>query len=151
MGIYTYGKGFAKMTDIAVYDEKTLFPSILAVDFDGTLVTNEFPRIGEVNPEVWNAVKAYQDKGWKIILWTCRTDLMLQEAVEFCCERGLTFDAVNDNLKEVKEFYKGNTRKVFANLYIDDRNASLLIKGAEALPEFVSVDLIKHQEETNGA
>ena len=110
------------------YDEKKLFPSILAVDFDGTLVENQFPGIGKPDHVIAGAVRAYKDMGWKIILWTCRTDEMLQDAVDFCKEQlGIEFDAVNDNLPEVQQYFGGNTRKVFANLYWDDRNAVLCI------------------------
>ena len=110
------------------YDEKKLFPPILAVDFDGKLVENAFPGIGEPDHVIAGAVRAYQEMGWKIILWTCRTDEMLQDAVDFCKEQlGIEFDAVNDNLPEVQQYFGGNTRKVFANLYWDDRNAALFV------------------------
>lgn len=108
------------------YDEKKLFPLVLAVDFDGTLVENAFPGIGKFNDEVLAAVKAYKGMGWKIILWSCRTDEMLEDAVKACEAQGLIFDAVNDNLPEVQAYFRGNTRKVFANLYWDDRNAVLV-------------------------
>ena len=112
------------------YDEKTLFPPILAVDFDGTLVENEFPGIGKPDHVIAGVVRAYQDMGWKIILWTCRTDKMLQDAVNFCKEQlGIEFDAVNDNLPEVQQYFGGSTRKVFANMYLDDRNAALCVGG----------------------
>lgn len=112
------------------YDEKTLFPPILAVDFDGTLVENEFPGIGKPDHVIAGVVRAYQDMGWKIILWTCRTDEMLQDAVNFCREQlGIEFDAVNDNLPEVQQYFGGSTRKVFANMYLDDRNAALCVGG----------------------
>ena len=90
------------MIESTQYNEKELFPPILAVDFDGTLVDNKFPEIGEVNPVIWKAVSDYQAMGWKIILWSCRTETMLQDAVKFCEERGLIFDAVNENLPEVQ-------------------------------------------------
>lgn len=110
------------------YDEKKLFPPILAVDFDGTLVENQFPGIGEPDHVIAGAVRAYKEMGWKIILWTCRTDEMLQDAVDFCKEQlGIEFDAVNDNLPEVQQYFGSNTRKVFANLYWDDRNAALFV------------------------
>ena len=116
--------------DKNTYDEKKLFPPILAVDFDGTLVENKFPSIGQPDYVVASTVKAYQESGWKIILWTCRTDEMLQEAIDFCKERlDIEFDAVNDNLPEVKQHFGGNTRKVFANMYWDDRNAALCVGG----------------------
>lgn len=128
------------MIDSSQYDEKKLFPPILAVDFDGTLVENKFPDIGDVNPVIWKAVKAYKKAGWKIILWTCRTDDMLQDAVDFCRERELIFDSVNSNLPEVQAYYKGDTRKIFANLYLDDRSATLFVKSGIA--EFIPVNLI---------
>lgn len=141
MGFNTYGKGFEKtMIESTQYNEKELFPPILAVDFDGTLVENKFPEIGEVNHVIWEAVSAYQAAGWKIILWSCRTEIMLQDAVNFCAERGLTFDAVNENLPEVQKYYGGDTRKVFANMYIDDRSAALFVK--TGIPEFAPIALI---------
>lgn len=128
------------MTESTQYNEKELFPPILAVDFDGTLVENKFPEIGEVNPMIWKAVSAYQAAGWKIILWSCRTETMLQDAVDFCAERGLTFDAVNENLPEVQKYYGGDTRKVFANMYIDDRSAALFVQ--PGVSEFAPVNLV---------
>lgn len=110
------------------YDEKKLFPPILAVDFDGTLVENEFPGIGQPDHVIVEAVRAYQKMGWKIILWTCRTDEVLQAAVDFCANvLDIQFDVVNDNLPEVQQYFGGNTRKIFANLYWDDRNAALFV------------------------
>lgn len=112
------------------YDEKKLFPPILAVDFDGTIVENQFPGIGKPDQVIAWVVRTYKEMGWKIILWTCRTDEMLQDAVDFCKEQlGIEFDAVNDNLPEVQQYFGGNTRKVFANLYLDDRNAVLSAGG----------------------
>lgn len=107
------------------YNEKEMFPPILAVDFDGTLVENKFPEIGAIKEDVFTAVLAYQSAGWRIILWTCRTDNMLEDAVNFCKVNGLIPDEVNRNIPEVQAVYGGDTRKVFANMYIDDRNGFL--------------------------
>lgn len=112
------------MIDKNTYNEDALFPLIAAVDFDGLLVKNEFPEIGEIRQPMFNAVKLLQKNGWKIILWSCRTGDMLKDAVEFCVQHGLVPDAVNENLKEVKEYFGGDTRKVFANMYLDDRSAN---------------------------
>ena len=105
------------------YDEKKLFPQIAAVDFDGLLVENKFPNIGEIRQPMFDAVLHLKAQGWKIILWTCRTDRMLQDAYNFCVNHGLIPDAVNENIREVQEYFGGDTRKVFANIYLDDRNA----------------------------
>lgn len=94
---------------------------IIAVDFDGTLVENKWPEIGAVNVEVLNYCKSEQAKGARIILWTNRTDEPLANAVKWCEENGLRLDAVNDNLKEMVDFFGSNTRKIFADEFIDDR------------------------------
>lgn len=101
------------------------FPPILAVDFDGTLVQDEFPSIGKINQRVWDEVVHAQRQGYKIILWTCRSGEALKDAVDFCSGNGLHFDAINENIDEVKVLYGGDTRKVFADMYIDDRCAWL--------------------------
>lgn len=111
------------MIDKSTYNEEALFPQIAAVDFDGLLVENRFPEIGRIRQPIFNAVKRLQERGWKIVLWSCRTDDMLSEAIAFCTNHGLVPDAVNENIKEVQEYFGGDTRKVFANIYIDDRNA----------------------------
>lgn len=94
---------------------------IVAVDFDGTIVTNKYPNIGEVNSRTVAYLKKMKSKGVKLILWTCRSGSHLTEAVEFCEGQGIQFDAVNDNLPEIKEKYGNNSRKIFADFYIDDR------------------------------
>lgn len=107
-------------------DKEAALPRIIAVDFDGTLVSNAFPLIGQINWDMWNAVIAEQKMGTKLILWTSRTEDYLRDAVEFCRKHGLEFDAVNDNIEECKAL-GWNARKVFANLYIDDRNGRLFL------------------------
>lgn len=115
----------------------TNIPYTIAVDFDGTLVKDMYPGIGTINQPVWDAVLAAQSKGAKLILWTCRNGYQLQDAVIFCADNGLHFDAINENLDEVKVLYKGDTRKVFADVYIDDRNAKLLCDGTlQTVPVF---------------
>lgn len=97
-------------------------PRILAVDFDGTLCEDCFPNIGAPKQSTINLVKAYRKDGWKLILWTCRNGDALVEAVAWCKEHGLTFDAVNTNIQEVKDMFHGDTRKVYADKYLDDKN-----------------------------
>ena len=100
-------------------------PYIVAFDFDGTLCENAFPKIGAPKKEVIQAAKEYKSYGWKIVLWTCRNHDALTQAIEWCKKQGLEFDAVNENIPEVQEMFGGDTRKVFANAYIDDRNVLL--------------------------
>lgn len=96
---------------------------IIAVDFDGTLCENKWPEIGEANKEIITYLKGRQANGDKLILWTCRVDDMLKNAVDWSAKHGLIFEAVNENLPEIVVFFGTDTRKIFANEYIDDRNA----------------------------
>lgn len=96
-------------------------PYIIAVDFDGTLVEDQFPEIGKPIKSTWDLMKAAQDSGAKIILWTSRDGERLKAAVEFCTERGFHFDSINDNLDECKVLFNSSTRKVYANEYWDDK------------------------------
>lgn len=93
----------------------------IAVDFDGTLCGNEYPTIGIPHMSLINNLKKLKENGCKIILWTCRKDEFLDAAVHWCEEHGLIFDAVNENLPEYVELFGGDTRKIFADIYIDDR------------------------------
>lgn len=94
---------------------------VVAVDFDGTLCENEWPNIGRPKHEIINWIKRLKSEGHKIILWTCREGEALDVAVKWCEHYGLYFDAVNDNLEEHKNLFGGDSRKVMADLYIDDK------------------------------
>jgi hypothetical protein len=94
---------------------------IIALDFDGCIVTNKYPEIGE---PIWKNIKKLKEEianGAKTILWTCRVDEYLEAAVNFCNDNGIHLDAVNENLPEVVEAFGSNQRKIFANEYWDDR------------------------------
>lgn len=94
---------------------------IIAVDFDGTLCENAWPGIGPARAGVIDYVLGQQMTGAKLILWTNRKGERLEEAVKWCAERGIAFDAVNENLPHIIEKFGGDTRKVFANEYLDDK------------------------------
>lgn len=98
---------------------------IFAIDFDGTIVEDRFPEIGELKPEAQRFIEELQQRGDKWILWTMRAGEKLDKAVKFLESHGLKPDAVNDNLGIMKMEWLANPnpRKVFAHVYIDDRNA----------------------------
>lgn len=94
---------------------------IIAIDFDGTIVENKYPQIGREIPFATETIKALEKKGHRIILWTMRYGELLDEAVAFCESRGVSFYAVNKSFPE-EEFDEKLSRKVNADLFIDDRN-----------------------------
>lgn len=98
--------------------------TIYAVDFDGTLCESVWPGIGPPNMVLIDHLIKRQAQGNKIILWTCRCGERLQDAVKWCKQYGLEFDAVNENLPEMIEHYGNDPRKIFADCYLDDKNVN---------------------------
>ncbi len=94
---------------------------IIAVDFDGTLCENAWPEIGEPRRAVIDYILAEQRKGARLILWTNRSGASLNAAVKWSAGQGIVFDAVNENLPDMIEYFGSDCRKIFANEYIDDR------------------------------
>lgn len=99
----------------------------IAVDFDGTLCEFAFPKIGEQTEDqkrLMNRLIEMREDGHKLILWTNRGDnkeySALSEAIQWCRERGLEFDSVNENLPDQKKL-SGPSPKVMADIYIDDK------------------------------
>ena len=94
---------------------------IIAVDFDGTLCVNQWPAIGPPRAAVISWVKARQHGGDKLILWTNREAERLDEALKWCADQGIEFDAVNENLPEIVKMFGGDCRKIWADVYLDDK------------------------------
>ena len=93
----------------------------IAVDFDGTLFRTRWPEILGPNRHVIDRALEEQKKGAKLILWTCREGHLLEEALAACEKEGLHFDAVNDSLESWKRAFGGDSRKIGATEYWDDR------------------------------
>ncbi len=126
---------------------------IVAVDFDGTLCENCYPEIGAEKRGMVAHCKNLSKNGTKLILWTCRTGMLLIEALQWCADRGLLFDAVNENLPECIEEFGGDTRKIFAHEYIDDRSrgAAAFMDQGERLEFFgCLIDVVEDWLESKG-
>lgn len=94
---------------------------IVAIDFDGTIVDDAYPKIGKPKLFAFETLKRLQEDGHRLILWTYRCGKKLDEAVSFCEEHGIRFYAVNKSFPE-EEFNTTQSRKIYADLFIDDRN-----------------------------
>jgi hypothetical protein len=95
---------------------------IIAVDFDGTIVQDAYPSIGKPMLFAFETLKMLQNDGHRLILWTYRYGTKLQEAVDFCKESGIEFYAVNKSYPEEKYDESQASRKIHADVFIDDRN-----------------------------
>ncbi len=103
---------------------------IIAVDFDGTIVEDAYPKIGKPNLFAFETLKKLQEEGHRLILWTYRCGNKLDEAVKFCESNGVFFYAINSSFPE--ETYSDDvSRKIHADLFIDDRNVGGFIGWGE--------------------
>ncbi len=95
----------------------------IAVDFDGTIVEHKYPAIGEEIPFATETLRMLIADRHKVILWSVREGELLEEAVKWCKDRGVDFYAINKDYPEETEEHNNHfSRKLKADLFIDDRN-----------------------------
>jgi hypothetical protein len=95
----------------------------IAVDFDGTIVEHRYPEIGPEIPFATETLKLLIKEQHKLILWSVREGKLLDDAVEWCRQRGVEFYAINRDYPE--ESVQNNnhfSRKLKVEMFIDDRN-----------------------------
>ena len=115
-------------------------PLKIAVDFDGTIVEHKYPEIGKEILFAFDTLKALQKKKHMLILWTFRAGKELEEAVDYCRQNGVEFYAVNKSYPE-EEFEEGwISRKIDADLFIDDRNIGGLLGWGEVYQMLHPID-----------
>ena len=96
---------------------------LIAIDFDGTIVSHRYPRIGTERPFAFDTLRRLQADGHKLILWSVREGALLQEAVDYCRANGVEFYAVNRDYPEEEQSRNNHySRKLKVDLFIDDRN-----------------------------
>lgn len=111
----------------------------IAVDFDGTIVEHRYPKIGEEIPFATETLKILTQERHKLILWTVREGELLEEAIEWCRQRGVFFYSVNKDYPEEEKSHNGFSRKLKADLFIDDRNLG-------GLPDWGTIYQMIHEQ-----
>jgi len=102
----------------------------IAVDFDGTIVEDAYPGIGKPLIFAFETLKKLQEDGHRLILWTYRSGIRLEETVDFCENNGIVFYAINKSFPE-EQFDYTKSRKIHADIFIDDRNIGGLLAWGE--------------------
>lgn len=94
---------------------------ILAIDFDGTIADTSYPFIRGLRKDAKKVINSLALKGCYIIVWTCRCEEREIDAEKFLSRSGILFDQINNHHPVLIEKFKNNTRKISADLYIDDK------------------------------
>lgn len=124
---------------------------ILAVDFDGTIVEDQWPDIGDLKPNCKEILNALHDiYNCEILIWTCRDTEYGGSAkvAEFLTKQGVKFDCINTNTDYIKNAFKVNkdSRKVYADLYIDDKSLHFAISDRGIVWTDILQAVLKHKE-----
>ncbi len=118
---------------------------LIAVDFDGTIVEDAYPGIGDERLFAFETLKRLQRDGHRLILWTYRHGRKLDEAVAYCKENGIEFYAVNKSFPE--ETFNGSvSRKIGADLFIDDRNIGGVLGWGEIYQKLTNEEAPKQKK-----
>lgn len=119
---------------------------IIAIDFDGFIVENKYPKIGKPKIDIIYLIKSLKASGkFILILWTCRQGSKLDEAIKYCKDIGIEFDYINDNTKENIKKYGFNSRKIYADYYLDDKNGCFMMpEGYQLLDHKILFLIVKN-------
>ena len=116
---------------------------IIAIDFDGTIVSDDYPLVGEPIKGAKRYINRLHKDGHIIMIWTLRVGLPLRVALDYLMKNKIHFDFVNENIPEKIKHYNNDPRKLGADVFIDDRNIGGLKPWAE------NYKIIKKMEKGN--
>ena len=106
-------------------------PLKIAIDFDGTIVEHKYPEIGKEILFAFETIKALQKQKHQLILWTYSSGKELDDAVDYCRQNGVEFYAVNASYPEEEFDEDFASRKIDADIFIDDRNIGGMLPWGE--------------------
>ncbi len=117
--------------------------TIIAIDFDGTVVGHAFPDVGRDAPHCVEVLKRITDRGIKIILWTMRSSIYLVDAEQWYADKGIPLFGINNNPEQGSW---SNSPKAYAHIYIDDAALGCPVKFDEetqrSIVDWVEVEKI---------
>ena len=114
---------------------KEWYSLIIGIDFDGCIATHDFPDIGELVPGAVDVIRELIDAGHRPVLWTCRSNYQLLEAIEFTQRAiGPGYKLHGFNSNRLGDEYPGSP-KLYADQYIDDKGVGCpLVHGVHERP-----------------
>lgn len=103
------------------YAKTEVFDKVLAIDFDGTIAEASYPEVGKLRPGALEVINELYEEGYGIVINTCREGEALALAIQFMDKIGLKRHFVNSNFPFLIDHFEADTRKISADLYIDDK------------------------------
>lgn len=97
------------------------FTAVLAIDFDDTICKSNYPETGKARKDAVKYMHKLIDKGYGIVINTCRNEVPLAKAIDWMYENDVPYHFINCNFPEIIQSYSGDCRKISADMYIDDK------------------------------
>ena len=119
------------------------FRATISIDYDDTIVYQDFPNSGTIKPNAKEVINRLYDEGHHILIWTCRAFDKVKTAKNYLIECGVRFHLINENLPSNIEQYGGDTRKMSADIYIDDRQLGGIPDDWLEIEKMIRKDIIK--------
>lgn len=117
--------------------------AIISIDYDDTIVYAAYPEVGLVKPYAKEVINKLYDEGHTIIINTCRSGEHQDMAEEYLHECGIKFHHINENHPDNIAQYDSDSRKIFADVYIDDKQLGGLP------PHWLEIDAMLRQQLKN--
>lgn len=125
---------------------------IIAIDFDGTCVTHDYPNVGK-NIGAGEVLKKLVENGHRLILWTMRSGKELQDAVDWFYAQGFPsgWELYGINTNPDQHIWTSSP-KAYAQLYIDDAalGCPLIYDETVSHRPFVDWDAVEQYLATHG-
>ena len=112
---------------------------VLAIDFDLTICMTDYPYLGPEREGAGDVIRKLYKEGYGIIINTCREGHALSGALHWLRDMGIPYDYYNCNFPHLIEKYGADTRKVSADMYVDD-------KGVDPLPSWDTIYTIINEK-----
>jgi hypothetical protein len=114
---------------------------IIAIDFDGCICRGKYPAIDGLMPYAKTTINDLYDRGHYIIINTCRSGDQLVDAINWLLHQGIRFNRVNDNDPEQSALYKNNSRKIYAHVYVDDKQIGGMPQWTDVFDYIYNLDM----------
>lgn len=102
----------------------------IAIDWDGTIVNDgAYPEAGKFKNNAVDTIRRIIKHGGEVVIWTCRNGYEQEEKIKKKLSTAGIYDfKINQPFDHFTNIYGGdNSRKIFADVYIDDRAIGAVI------------------------
>jgi hypothetical protein len=115
--------------------------AIISFDYDDTIVVADYPNIGTIKRFAKEVINSLYDEGHTIIINTCRSGKHEADAALYLTQCGVMYHHINENHPENIAIYDSDSRKIYADIYVDDKQLGGLPESWLTIDEMIREQL----------